>query len=510
MSNRLAAFFVIIIIGTAGIVAAYLLRPRLFDREQLDTSDASRLRGTIEVGVDNWIGYFPLCGREFRKRMHEDGLLVKCHDDNSDLPSRAKKLKSGELQFAVATVDTYLLHGARSDYFGGIVAVIDESAGGDAIVARKSKVSNLEGLKLAPDSLRVALTPGSPSDHLLRSVAAHFDVPWLRERSRRLEVEGSSQAFAALKSDKADVAVLWEPDVSRALADKSFVKILGTENTRRLIVDVLVVNRAFAQSKPEQVQVFVSNYFRALKLYRDNPERLLSEVVSVTGLQESQATAMLKGVRWVSLSENASEWLGVGADRREGLVDSIESTARILVENGDFRESPVPSGDPYRLQNRSFVQKAIEDGQSDASAQGPGGVVAFAPLTDFQWDQLSEVGSMRVRPIAFQSGTSELSVEGKSELDAAWQSLVHYPKFRVVVRGHTGLNGDPQENARLSQDRADAVKKYLSIAHATDDNRIRAQGLGSSRPLERRRGESDRAYEYRLPRVEIHLLSEAL
>jgi outer membrane protein OmpA-like peptidoglycan-associated protein len=63
---------------------------------------------------------------------------------------------------------------------------------------------------------------------------------------------------------------------------------------------------------------------------------------------------------------------------------------------------------------------------------------------------------------------------------------------------------------RLSVDRASAVKRYLSIAHGADENRIRAQGFGSSRPMKRLPGETDRSYEYRLPRVELHLVSESL
>ena len=42
-----------------------------FIQEKLDreSSDARDIKAKLVVGVDNWIGYFPLCSSEMRKRM---------------------------------------------------------------------------------------------------------------------------------------------------------------------------------------------------------------------------------------------------------------------------------------------------------------------------------------------------------------------------------------------------------------------------------------------------------
>jgi len=86
----------------------------------------------------------------------------------------------------------------------------------------------------------------------------------------------------------------------------------------------------------------------------------------------------------------------------------------------------------------------------------------------------------------------------------------HYPTFRVQVRGHTALSGDPEENLRLSLDRAEAVARYMNVTYNVDANRVRVRGLGSSQPLPRLPDESDRTFQYRLPRVEISLLADTL
>ena len=43
-----------------------------------------------------------------------------------------------------------------------------------------------------------------------------------------------------------------------------------------------------------------------------------------------------------------------------------------------------------------------------------------------------------------------------------------------------------------------------------DPNRLRIVGYGSEKPLPRLPDESERAYGYRLPRVELSLVSEVL
>ena len=121
---------------------------------------------------------------------------------------------------------------------------------------------------------------------------------------------------------------------------------------------------------------------------------------------------------------------------------------------------------------------------------------------------LREVGTLKIRPIVFASGTYDLTLEGKSELDVAIENLKHYPNFRLEIRGHTGTRGDAKQNQILSQERADSVKRYLQITYGISKNRMRALGFGGTKPLQRKSGESFRSYNYRLPRVELVLVAE--
>jgi outer membrane protein OmpA-like peptidoglycan-associated protein len=506
---------VLVALGVFGIAGYKFGWPYVQEQIDLQTSDARDIKAKLVVGVDNWIGYFPLCSGELRKRMRAKGYSLQCDDDKADYPKRMQRLKSGELQLAVATIDSYLLNGADPGFPGTIVAVIDESKGGDAIVAWKDTIATIEDLKKKPN-VRIAFTPGSPSEHMIRATSVHFDVTGLRGRKDwRREANGSPDALEKLLSKQADVAVVWEPDVTRALSQPGVVKILGSEDVDKLIVDVLLVGRKFSQDNPDAVAALLREYFAVIRFYREDPARLEQDYVEVSKLPVDKAKASLKGVAWVSLSDNFQQWMG-GGGGAEGLVDSIQSTAKILVDNGDFKANPIPDKDPYRIVNRQFLSQAYlqaTTGATPVAANAPAAQSlgrTFKPLEAKAWGAMREVGTLKTLPVVFQSGTAELSIEGKQELDAAMENLRHYPNFRVIVKGHTGLRGTPEENLKLSQERAESVGRYLQVTYGVDPNRLLIVGYGSMKPLPQLPDESERAYGYRLPRVELSLVSEVL
>lgn len=522
MSKHIKIAFGLLAVGVIAIVGGKFALPLLDDFRQTDSSDARDTKGTITIGYDNWVGYFPLCSPEMKKRLRQSGYLLECIDDNANYADRYKKLSDGKYDFAVGTVDSYLLNGEAQDYPGVITAVIDESKGGDAIVAWEDKVSSLDDLKSNTD-LKIAFTPGSPSDHLLKAISVHFDIPSLRNRRGwPIETDGSSEALKKLLNKQSDVSVLWEPDVSKALAQKGVKRILSTEDTKQLIVDILLVNRRFSSRSPEVVDTVLRHYFRTLKHYRDNESQLIADVANASDLNTESTKALLSGVHWASLTDNAQRWFGIVSSSLpdEALIDTIDSTVEILTDYGDFSRNPIPNNDPYRLTNSSFV-KRLYDKTSGASAFGQTRKAnqgayenslekSFESLSDKKWSKLREIGTLKIRPIVFASGTYSLTLDGKAQLDAAAENLKHYPNYRLEIRGHTGLRGDKDKNKTLSADRAEAVKRYINVTYSVDSDRMRSLGFGSERPLSKKNGESSRAYNYRLPRVELILVAEEL
>lgn len=516
MDKKNIGFLLLITLGVSAILGVYFLSPILKTNKQINTSDAKEIKQTIRVGVDNWVGYYILDSKEMKKMMRLDGYVIECVDDNSNLDARMKKLKNGDLNFAVATIDSYLINGFRHDFPGTIIAVIDQSKGGDKIVARKDKITNLEDLK--KKDFKIAFTPSSPSEYLLKCVGTHFDVPKLKNKKGewRVETDGSSAALNKILSGAVDVAVLWEPDATKALENPNIIEILGTENVDKLIVDILLVNRDFSAKFPKVVTAFLKNYFTSLKFYRDNPAILRKELSSITKIKDNQIESMLKGVEWKNLNENANNWFGInfpGQQSNQEIVDAIESTIGILLDNSDFIKNPLPENDPYRIINSQFIEELflnafLGNDLNESRIIANSLDKKFDFLDAGKWHSLREVGALKIRPITFQSGSCNLDLSGKEEIDKIAENLKHYPNFRIVIKGHTSLSGNIEENKILSRQRAEAVARYFMTVYNMDSNRINVIGSGAEEPLPRIPGEPDRAYNYRLPRVEIFLVTE--
>ena len=493
---------VLVVLGTVGIVIWRALQPELVETRSANVSDAADRIGHIEVGMDGWVGYYPLCSPEMRDAMHDRGYGFECIDDAADTDQRFAKLARGELDYAVATLDSYLTNGADRGFPGVIVAVIDESKGGDALVAWPEVVPNLEVLKTNED-VRLGYTPDSPSEHLLRAVESHFDVPKLRTRPSVRLTDGAADALAKLTSRELDAAVLWEPEVSRALAAGA-VRLLDTSEMRDVIVDVLIASPQ-SVGRDGEIGVVLKTYFEALATLRGAPARLEQGIASAYDVDTATARTLLDGVAWASLSANTNTWFATGDGAAPRLISALDDTVSIFSATGDA--ATVDSNDTYRFVNSSFVESiraSLDHEPQTAEA------IEFEALSDAQWALLEDVGSLKTLRITFASGLDELDPSGLRLVDAAVTDLGHYPRFRIEVRGHTGTRGDDAANMRLSKERAAAVREYLTSRHGIPPARIRAVGFGGAIPLDRLPDESNRAYNYRLPRVEIALVREVL
>jgi len=86
-------------------------------------------------------------------------------------------------------------------------------------------------------------------------------------------------------------------------------------------------------------------------------------------------------------------------------------------------------------------------------------------------------------PIKFKTGKAEIDPACDKTMIAIAAIMTDYPGFHVQVDGHTDNVGNPEANSKLSQDRADAVVKYLVSNKGVDGKRLSAKGFGDSQPI---------------------------
>ncbi|MBI2061437.1 MAG: OmpA family protein [Nitrospirae bacterium] len=84
--------------------------------------------------------------------------------------------------------------------------------------------------------------------------------------------------------------------------------------------------------------------------------------------------------------------------------------------------------------------------------------------------------------VNFRTGAADILPVSYSILDAVVDVMKKYPQFRVRVEGHTDNVGGRKRNIELSQDRAEAVTKYLE-SKGVDESRLEAKGYADTVPL---------------------------
>jgi outer membrane protein OmpA-like peptidoglycan-associated protein len=82
----------------------------------------------------------------------------------------------------------------------------------------------------------------------------------------------------------------------------------------------------------------------------------------------------------------------------------------------------------------------------------------------------------------FTQSTADLLPASRPSLNALARELRQRPALRLEIAGHTDNVGQTDRNLRLSQQRAQVVRRYL-VQQGIDSLRLTAQGYGGTRPV---------------------------
>jgi len=495
-------------------------RDQAADDLQRSTSDAASYDEYVTIWGDDWLGYCVFRSRRFQKELEKQRIGVR-FDMEFDFKKRFEGLASGECDLVVATIDSYLVNGADENYPGVILFQIDESYGGDAIVGRNG-VTSLDDLK-KPD-VKGALVGYSPSEFLLKSQISHFGIESLLSKVGSFRQDSAEDAYARFKSGTADFAVLWEPFVSKALAEvPGATRLIDTSKARDLILDVAIGSRPLIAEKPQVVRKVMTAYFTALDAYLADAEEFKKLARSDSGKSQAEASQMLAGIRFADVAAN--EALANGGAGVRDLADRITDIAQILVDVGDLKSDPF-RGNPQLITNTAFLADLSKARPSLATPKGGpgtfripgvdppranGGSRFFRQLTAPEWKQVSDniTGTLVDRPIVFATGTATVPEQFVADLAKASEKLTHYPTQRIIVQAHVSAGSDPEADQQLSQQRAEAIRDRLIAEAKIPPERIHAMGMGSSDPVARIDGESTKAWKRRCRRARVFLAEDS-
>ena len=109
------------------------------------------------------------------------------------------------------------------------------------------------------------------------------------------------------------------------------------------------------------------------------------------------------------------------------------------------------------------------------------GAVANKGCPEIKKEVIQKI-ALAAKGINFETGKAVITAGSFKSLDDLVTLLNSYPGASVEIQGHTDNNGTPESNKTLSQDRANAVKRYLS-AGGVSEARMTAIGYGQELPL---------------------------
>ena len=98
--------------------------------------------------------------------------------------------------------------------------------------------------------------------------------------------------------------------------------------------------------------------------------------------------------------------------------------------------------------------------------------------------------------IPFKTGKADLQAVAVDRLKIVAEALKGTQRT-ILVEGHTDSTGKPETNMKLSQARAETVRKYL-IDGGIPADQIRVQGVGQDRPVADNKSSAGRAKNRRV------------
>jgi NitT/TauT family transport system substrate-binding protein len=163
-----------------------------------------------------------------------------------------------------ATPNTVLLY-AKADNPFVMVMTVDDSKGGDGVVAKK-EIKSIAELK----GKRVAFLEGS---------IAQFYLSYLLKREGLSEKDvtpvnmgSTGDAGAAFVAGRVDAAVVWEPWLSKGKSAPHGHLLIDSSKTPGLIIDTLAFRQDVVKGRPDDVRKVVRAVGQAVDYWKSNPK----------------------------------------------------------------------------------------------------------------------------------------------------------------------------------------------------------------------------------------------
>jgi NitT/TauT family transport system substrate-binding protein len=294
-------------------------------------SGSSKYSGTIHIASSTWTGYALIYLANSKGIWRQHGLDVN-FKDIEDPNDRFIALAAGRLEGMASTVDAFARQ--QSNGVGAVeVFPIDASVGGDGILAANS-IQNVADLK----GKTVGVNQGSVSEWFLAQVLEKNGLHLSDVREQNMT---SGAAGAAFVASKLDVAVTWEPWLSKAKARTDGHVLVSSKQYPDLIMDSFAFRKDFIQKYPDTVKDFMKAYYDAFTWMQANQTEALKVIGDAVQESPSDVSADLSTMTLFDLSTGKQV---IGTSSSHGKIyDNVKAAADFWKAQGKIDTAVNPS-----------------------------------------------------------------------------------------------------------------------------------------------------------------------
>ena len=177
---------------------------------------------------------------------------------------------------------------------------------------------------------------------------------------------------------------------------------------------------------------------------------------------------------------------------RDGIVDKIDQCPDEAEDVDGFQDD---DGCPDCDNDNDAVLECPEAKDACPAEPGPGTPDGCPKQYDLV--VVTEAKIELKQTVFFDTNRAKIKRRSYALLDDVARALTDHPTIKVRIEGHTDSQGKDAFNKKLSQQRAESVRKYL-IGKGIDELRMEAVGFGEEVPLADNRTKAGRAQNRRV------------
>jgi len=204
-------------------------------------------------------------------------------------------------------------------------------------------------------------------------------------------------------------------------------------------------------------------------------EPVLTMLPALDELGELNLTVNDSGASLTGVAANEDDKTGYEVALRDTIGSLLPIEASLSVEAAPEPE-PQTTAEPTPVDEPAQEETSPEERETTT-------VDTQAVEQPVDRDDMAErLNNIDTSSIRFESGSAILTAESQQILDAMAAVLNDYPARGVNILGHTDSRGNESKNLLLSEERSEAVKRYL-IDAGISETRLQAFGFGDSAPI---------------------------